>query len=222
MSTTRRGAFITFEGGEGAGKSTQIALLAAHLRSRGHEVVETAEPGGTPIGKQIRRIFLDAANHELAPMAELLLVFAARAQHIEQVIAPALAGGRIVLCDRFTDSTWVYQGVVRGLGTERVRTVDGIACGGMKPDLTLLLDIPAELGLERARARNAAQEANPETRLDDQEIGFHRKVREGYLELARLEPERIRVIEAGRSRGAVSAQVREEVDRIVAAIKPAR
>ncbi len=213
MSTTepRRGWFVTFEGGEGAGKSTQIRLLAARLRALGREVVETAEPGGTAIGRQIRRVFLDAANGELTPAAELLLVFAARAQNVTEVIRPALEAGRIVLCDRFTDSTRVYQGVARGLGTAAVETVDRIACGGLKPDLTILLDIGVEAGLPRARGRNASAAAQAETRMDDETPEFHRQVREAYLDLARREPERIRVISAGGAPDDVAARIWDAV-----------
>jgi dTMP kinase len=206
-----RGVFVTFEGGEGAGKSTQIRILAQRLRAMGREVVETAEPGGTAIGRQIRRVFLDAGNGELTPEAELLLVFAARSQNVKQVIRPALEGGRIVLCDRFTDSTRVYQGVGRGLGLEVVEVVDRIACGGLGPDLTLLLDVPVEAGMARARERNARGGAAEETRLDEEAPEFHRRVREAYLEFARKAPERIRVIDAAGSVEEVAARVWESV-----------
>ncbi len=196
LSEPHRGLFVTFEGGEGAGKSTQIRILAERLRALGREVVEPVEPGGTAIGQQIRRIFLDASNGELTPEAELLLVFAARSQNVTQVIRPALAAGRVVLCDRFTDSTRVYQGVARGLGLEAVETVNRIACGDLTPDITLLLDIPVEAGIARASARNASGPAAEETRLDDEAPGFHRLVRDAYLDLAQREPQRIQVIPA--------------------------
>ncbi len=211
MASKSGGVFVTFEGGEGAGKSTQIRILAQRLRAMGREVVETVEPGGTAIGRQIRRVFLDAGNGELTPEAELLLVFAARSQNLKQVIKPALEAGRIVLCDRFTDSTRVYQGVARGLGLEVVETVNRIACGGMSPDLTLLLDIPVEAGMARAGARNARGEAAEETRLDEEAPEFHRMVREAYLDLARKEPGRIRVIDAQGSLEEVAARVWEAV-----------
>src|SRR3984957_2194978 len=143
-----RGIFLTFEGPEGSGKSTQLRMLAARLRASGRDVVETAEPGGTPIGMQIRRVLLDAANRELRPTTELLLMFAARAQNVEEWILPALSQGQVVVCDRFTDSALVYQAVARGLGAELVYEVDRIACRGLVPDLTLLVDIETELGLE--------------------------------------------------------------------------
>jgi len=207
MSTISSGFFVTFEGGEGAGKSTQIRMLAARLRGEGHTVLETAEPGGTGIGRQIRRVFLDARNENLSAAAELLLVFAARAQNVEESIRPALAEGRVVLCDRFTDSTLVYQGAVRGLGAEAVLQVDRIACGGLRPHLTFYLDIDPETGLARARLRNAQDSANPETRLDDQDLDFHRRVREAYLELARAESGRIVTIDASAAPEAVAAAI---------------
>src|SRR5580700_6902920 len=137
MSTTKSGLFITFEGPDGSGKSTQARMLAERLRGEGRTVLESAEPGGTPIGQQIRRILLDPANRELTPIAELLLMFAARAQNVEQWILPALAAGKIVISDRFTDSSIAYQGAGRGLGWEKVLELDGIACHGLVPDLTI-------------------------------------------------------------------------------------
>lgn len=208
MSTISLGFFVTFEGGEGAGKTTQIRTLAARLRGEGHDVLETVEPGGTGIGRQIRRVFLDARNENLSAAAELLLVFAARAQNVEESILPALAEGRVVLCDRFTDSTLVYQGAVRGLGAEAVFQVDRIACGGLRPNLTFYLDIDPETGLARARRRNALDAGNPETRLDDQDLDFHRHVREAYLELARAESGRIVTIDASAAPEAVATAIR--------------
>src|SRR6204780_3586638 len=181
--TKSRGVFLTFEGPGGSGKSTQLRMLAPRLRAAGRDVLETAEPGGTPIGMQIRRVLLDAANRELRPTTELLLMFAARAQNVEEWILPALSQGRVVLCDRFTDSTLVYQGVARGLGAELVYEVDRIACRGLVPDLTLVIDIDTEAGLARAHKRNA-RTGDIETRIDEQDIGFHRKVREAYHHLA--------------------------------------
>ena len=205
MSTTSSGFFVTFEGGEGAGKTTQIRLLASRLRTEGRAVLETAEPGGTDIGRQIRRVFLDARNANLSPAAELLLVFAARAQNVEESILPALARGAVVLCDRFTDSTLVYQGAVRGLGADAVLQVDRIGCGGLRPHLTFYLDIDPETGLGRARQRNAQDAANPETRLDDQDLDFHGRVRGAYLDLARSEPARIVVVDASAAPEAVAS-----------------
>jgi dTMP kinase len=206
LSTTKRGIFITFEGPEGSGKSTQLRLLAAHLRAEGRTVLETAEPGGTPIGLQIRRVLLDSKNLELSPTAELLLMFAARAQNVDEWILPALSRGEIVLCDRFTDSSLVYQGAARGLGSEVVYEVDRIACRGLVPDLTLLVDIETELGLSRAHGRNQ-QTKDIETRFDEQALGFHRKVREAYLQLAADEPNRVKLIDGARSEAEVQADV---------------
>ncbi|MDE3159543.1 MAG: dTMP kinase [Acidobacteriota bacterium] len=189
-----RGLFISFEGLDGSGKTTQMRRLAKRLRARGHVVLETVEPGGTEIGGKIRQVLLDAANQELSPTAELLLYFASRAQNVDERIGPALRRGEIVLADRFTDSTLVYQGCGRGLGAETVLALDRIAGRGLKPDLTLLLDIDVETSLARARARNAAQPAG-ETRMDEQSLEFHRKVYEAYQALAAGEPERIRRID---------------------------
>lgn len=206
MSTTKRGLFITFEGPEGSGKSTQLRRLAARLRSEGSTVLETAEPGGTAIGMQIRRVLLDAKNHELRPTTELLLMFAARAQNVDELILPALSRGEIVLCDRFTDSSLVYQGAARGLGAEVVYEVDRIACRGLVPDLTIVVDIATELGLERARARNQNTQ-DVETRLDEQAIEFHRKVRDAYLQLAADEPGRVKLIDGAGTQEGVEKEV---------------
>jgi len=212
--STRRGRFITFEGPEGSGKSSQLRRLAARLRAEGREVFETAEPGGTPIGMQIRRVLLDARNQEMFPTAELLLMFACRAQNVDQWILPALARGEIVISDRFTDSTLVYQGVARGLGTEVVYEVDRIACRGLVPDLTLVIDVEVEIGLERARARNTRTE-DVETRIDEQDIGFHRKVREAYHQLAGDEPERVRLIDGAGDENSVAVRVWDVVRSVL-------
>ena len=205
-----RGTFLTFEGPEGSGKSTQLRRLAARLRASGRDVFETAEPGGTPIGQQIRRVLLDAQNREMCPTAELLLMFACRAQNVDQWILPALAAGKIVLSDRFTDSTLVYQGVARGLGTEVVYEVDRIACRGLVPKLTLVIDIDTETGLERAHLRNR-ETKGVETRIDEQEISFHKKVRAAYHQLASDEPDRVKLIDGGRAEEAVADEIWEIV-----------
>ena len=203
---TARGRFITFEGPEGSGKSTQLRLLGERLRKAGRDVLETQEPGGTPIGIQIRHVLLDAKNRELCPTAELLLMFASRAQNVDELILPALSTGRTVLSDRFTDSTLVYQGVGRGLGADLVYELDRIACRGLVPDLTLVFDIDAETGLARARSRNARTE-DSETRIEELEVGFHRRVRDAYRQLAADEPKRIRLIDGSQTREAVAEQV---------------
>ena len=189
-----RGLFITFEGMDGSGKTTQMHRLAARLRALGRTVLETAEPGGTPIGMKIRRILLDAANQELSPTTEVLLYFASRSQNVDEWIASALDRGEIVLADRFTDSSLVYQGCGRNLGEDTIVALERIACRGLKPNLTLLVDIDAETSLARARARNLAQ-PHCETRMDDQSIEFHRKVYEAYHALAAA---RARARQAGR------------------------
>lgn len=198
---TTRGRFITFEGPEGSGKSTQLRLLGERLRKSGHDVLETQEPGGTPIGIQIRHVLLDAKNRELCPTAELLLMFASRAQNVDELILPALSAGRTVLSDRFTDSTLAYQGVGRGLGTDLVYELDRIACRGLIPDLTLLIDIDAETGLARAR----------QTRMEEQGVDFHRRVREAYRQLAADEPSRVKLIDGSQTPEAVADQVWQAV-----------
>ena len=212
-----RGRFITFEGPEGSGKSTQLRMLGERLRASGHDVLETQEPGGTPIGIQIRHVLLDAKNRELCPTAELLLMFASRAQNVDEMILPALSAGRTVLSDRFTDSTLVYQGVGRGLGADVVYELDRIACRGLIPDLTLIIDIDAETGLARARHRSARTE-DSETRIEEQDVGFHRRVRDAYRQLAADEPARVKLIDGSQTREAVAEQVWSAV---VLAIAPA-
>jgi len=212
MSTTeRRGLFITFEGTDGSGKTTQIRRLIERLKQEGFEVLETAEPGGPPIGQQIRRILLDPANQELDPRAEMLLYFASRAQNVAQWIVPALAEGKIVVCDRFTDSTLVYQGAGRELGDDVVYALHRIACGPLHPDVTIYLDIDLETSLLRARARNQDTAGPAESRMDDQSVEFHRAARDGYLLLARNEPERFRLIDAAHDPDAVARDVWAEI-----------
>ena len=205
-----RGIFITFEGIDGSGKTTQLRILAERLRQAGRTVVEAVEPGGTEIGRQIRAILLDGRNTQLTPRAELLLYFASRAQNVEEAIRPALAAGQIVLCDRFTDSTLVYQGYGRGLGPEVVLTLDRIACHGLIPDLTVFVDIDLDESLERARGRNITS-ASSETRLDDESREFHKRVRAAYLALAKQEARRFIVIDGAASVDEVAGRVWKEV-----------
>jgi dTMP kinase len=202
----KRGLFITFEGMDGSGKTTQMHRLAARLRNLGRTVLETTEPGGPPIAMKIRRILLDSANQELSPSAEILLYFASRAQNVDQWILPALGRGEVVLCDRFTDSSLAYQGYGRGLGAQAVEALDRIACRGLEPDLTLLVDVDAEASLARARARNAA-EPHCETRMDDQSIEFHRKVYDAYHALAEREPERVKLVNGRADLDAIEREV---------------
>ena len=210
----KRSLFVTFEGMDGSGKTTQMRLLAERLRAHGREVLETAEPGGTRIGTEIRRILLDAANQELGPTAEMLLYFACRAQNVDEWIVPALAAGKIVLSDRFTDSTLVYQGCGRGLGAETVMTLDLIACRGLVPELTLLIDIDAQTSLARAHARNASAR-HSETRMDEQSLEFHRKAYEAYHALALREPNRFRVIDGRAAIEAIAVEIWKAVEPYV-------
>jgi dTMP kinase len=205
MIESGRGLFVNFEGIDGCGKTTQMRLAAARLREAGREVVETVEPGGTRIGNQIRAILLDASNQEMFPTAEMLLYFAARAQNVDQIIAPALKQGKIVLSDRFTDSTMAYQGLGRGLGEALVNTLDQVACRGLKPDVTILIDIDLETSLARARARN--RENSNADRMDEQAVEFHERVRAAYLRMAEREPARFRVIDGRGGVAAVAEQV---------------
>ena len=190
--------FVTFEGVEGSGKSTQMALAAKWLEGQGLSVLTTRQPGGCPLGLELRRILLDAANTDVHPVAELFMYLADRAQHVAQVIQPALNQGRIVLCDRYHDSTVAYQGFGRGLEVASLLDLGRVACLGLAPDATLLLDLPAAQGLARARGRNLENGTHDsEGRFEALELDFHERVRQGYLTLARREPERYAVIEAG-------------------------
>lgn len=196
---------ITFEGIEGSGKSTQIRLLEEHLRGLEWQVVVTREPGGCRIADAIRHILLDPDNTQLASTAELLLYAAARAQHVAEVIRPALAEGAIVLCDRYIDATVAYQGYGRGLDLGLIEELNRLASDGVQPDLTLLFDLPVEEGLRRARSRNQQAVIN-EGRFEAESLAFHRRVRDGYLALAR-EERRFSVIDASGSREAVSRRL---------------
>jgi dTMP kinase len=207
-----KGTFITFEGIEGSGKSTQIAMLANYLTARGVRHVLTREPGGTLIGDQVRKILLDPANRSLDPAAELLLYAASRAQHLREIIMPALADGTNVLCDRFSDATLAYQGYGRGLDIDMIRALDRIVTSGMRPDLTVLFDIEAVSGIARARGRNHSRGLEAEARFENEELAFHERVRQGYLTLVAQEPERIRVVDASSSPEVVQAKVRKLVD----------
>jgi dTMP kinase len=190
----QRGWFITFEGGEGTGKTTQIRKLAAHLEARGHTTTVTREPGGTPVAEAARAVLLDPALKPLG-LSELFLLEAARHDHVERVIRPALARSEVVLCDRYADSSTVYQGMVRGIGEGRVEELNDLATGGLDPDITIILDLDPEAGVARARSRNADGDGS-ESRLDDEPAEFHRRVREGFLRLSVLYPHRVRVVDA--------------------------
>jgi dTMP kinase len=205
--------FITFEGIEGCGKTTQMGLLARHLTARGHEVVMTREPGGCPIADKVREILLDAGNRAMAPLTELLLYAAARAQHIAEIVTPALASGRVVLCDRFTDATVAYQGYGRGLDRAVIDELNRLAAGDIRPDFTVLVDCPVEVGLGRAVARINSSAGAREERFELESLPFHRKVRDGYLKLAQAEPERFVVIDG-------AGGIEETAAAIAAAVYP--
>ena len=207
-----RSLFITLEGGEGAGKTTQIVHLAGWLAERGVSCILTREPGGTDLGRKIRALLLDPEHAGMAPETELLLYMADRAQHIATVIRPALASGRTVLCDRYFDATLVYQGAARGLSADRIRRLHELMFEGLTPHLTLLLDLPVETGLARARQQlEKGGRSRSESRFEDEALLFHRRVRAGYLELARQHPERFRVIDATADETGVRAAIVQAV-----------
>lgn len=203
--------FVTFEGPEGSGKSTQLQRVAAWYRSSGRECIATKEPGGTPIGDRIRAILLDSSAVGMDPMTEMLLYAASRRQHVAEVIRPALERGETVFCDRYTDATLAYQGFGRMLDLDRLQTLNLWATDGLAPRLTLLFDIDEATGLARAHARNAGMTVD-EGRFEAEDLRFHRRVREGYLSLAKAEPRRFEVIDAG-------GTVDEVFERTVAALR---
>ncbi|MCL4869454.1 MAG: dTMP kinase [Anaerolineae bacterium] len=198
--------FITFEGPEGSGKTTQIQLLTRYLQDQGYSVIATREPGGTPIGDQIRACLHDVANTAMLPAAELLLYSASRAQLVGELIRPALSVGKIILCDRYADSTLAYQGYGRGLNLADLHQITRFATGGLQPDLTLLLDVDVEAGL--ARRQRGGQEMN---RLDRETVAFHQRVRQGYFHLAQADPARWVVINADRPPQLVQAEIQQVV-----------
>lgn len=204
--------FITFEGGEGAGKTTQIVHLAGWLAERGVACTLTREPGGTDLGRKIRAILLDPGHAGMAPETELLLYMADRAEHIGTVIRPALTNGQTVLCDRYFDATLVYQGAARGLPADRILGLHALMFDSLSPDVTLLLDLPVHTGLARAR-RQLSKGARPrkESRFEDEALHFHERVRAGYLELARQHPARFRVIDAAADEERVKADIEQAV-----------
>lgn len=208
------GLFITFEGGEGSGKTTQLRALLAHLRSMGRGVFETRDPGGTAIGKQIRALLLDRDNTRMAPVAELLLYEASRAQLVREVIRPALAAGRIVLCDRFTDSTVAYQGYGRGLDLNLIVRLNALTTGGLRPDLTFLLDLDPAVGLLRATQRVTESQERPD-RIEGEVLTFHQRVRAGYRTIAAAEPERVTVLDASGGMAEIEARIRRRVDEML-------
>jgi dTMP kinase len=214
---SRRGKFITFEGLDGTGKSTQLRKLAAVLRAAGHTVVETREPGGTLTGEKIRKVLLDSGTAGLSPLAEMALMFASRAQHIAEVIEPALAAGNIVLCDRFTDSTEAYQGSGRRLGSEAVRELHRVLCRDLQPDLTILLDSDVGASVSRARRRNKrvskteGRGPGDENRFEQETRAFFLRVHDGYLAIAKREQGRVVMIDARGTPGQTHQRIVEIV-----------
>ena len=204
-----RGRFITIEGGEGVGKTTNLDLVERLIREAGKDLVRTREPGGTPLAERIRELLLDPAHAGMADDCELLLVFAARAEHLARVIRPALDAGQWVLCDRFTDATYAYQGYGRGLSLDRIAELERMVQGDLRPDLTLLLDVPVETGLARASARGELD------RFEQEQQAFFERVREGYLARAAAEPDRFRVIDASQPLEVVQARIREQVQAFI-------
>jgi dTMP kinase len=223
---SRRGKFITFEGLDGTGKSTQLRKLAASLRLGGYEVVETREPGGTATGEKIRRVLLDSKTEALSPLAEMALMFGSRAQHIAAVIQPALDNGQIVLCDRFTDSTEAYQGYGRKLGSENVLKLHRILCGDLQPDLTILLDSDPAMSLGRARRRNqlasnhsssgsnrTGKTDGDENRFEQQNRSFFDRVHQGYLAIAKRERQRVVAVDASGTPAETHRRITEVIER---------
>ena len=209
-----KGFFITLEGVEGSGKTTQTALVADALRLAGHRVTVTREPGGTRAGEAIRAIFLDPAV-SLHAAAELLLVLADRAQHVREKLRPLLASGEIVISDRYSDSTVAYQGYGRGLDLKLLNELNRLASDGARPDLTIVLDLDVETGLERTRARVRGDVRGPD-RFEGEQVEFHRRVRQGFLTIARDEPDRVRTIDATAPVAEITALIVEAIFELVA------
>jgi|YelNatPaOPRAMG01_1025707.scaffolds.fasta_scaffold36645_4 dTMP kinase len=208
------GIFITFEGIDGTGKSTHARRLAAYLRKRGISTVLTREPGGTQVGEQIRRLLLNPKITKMSSLTELTLMYAAREQHLEEIVRPALARGHIVISDRYNDASFAYQGYGRMLGVQTVRALDRIICGTTQPDLTLLLDLDPQTALERARSRNKRHRVKS-TRFENHGLKFQKRVRAGYLALARQQPRRIRLVQADRPIVEIEAEIRKIVDALL-------
>jgi dTMP kinase len=203
----KKGLFLTFEGGEGTGKTTQIARLAKAMEAQGRRVVVTREPGGSHIANQIRSLLLDQKMKGLVPLAELFLYEASRAQHVKDVIAPALKDGKVVICDRYTDSSIVYQGAARGLPAKLVELLNGIATGGVFPQLTFFLDLDPRIGLARVGSRGILD------RMEKEALSFHQAVRKGYRKLAQLEPKRFRVVDASKSRDEIHETIMQQLEK---------
>ncbi len=207
------GIFLSFEGIEGSGKSTQATLLADALRAHGHDVVITREPGGTQRGQVLRRLLLDPIEPSLAPGAELLLMLADRAQHVQEVIAPALAANKVVITDRFVDSTTAYQGYGRGFDRALLHQLNTLACGGYLPAMTFLMDLPVSEGLQRARLRRG--ETETADHFEAESVAFHERVREGFLAIAHAEPQRVHLLDATRPKEQVHQDILAALQRVI-------
>ena len=205
-----KGFFITVEGGEGSGKTTQIDLLITALKKQGHNVIETREPGGTPEAERIRDLLVQREGGDWNAMAEILLLFAARTMHIEKLLKPALAEGKVIVCDRFTDSTIAYQGYGRGVDIDKIREIEKLSIGDFKPDLTFILDIDVKTGLERSNKRLAedSDDDKTEDRFERLDVSFHEKLREGFLDIARKEEERCYILNATQSIEDLAEEIR--------------
>ena len=212
----KRGLFITLEGIDGTGKSTQLRLLVQHLKRRGLHPLVTREPGGTKLGERLRQILLDSNATHVMPLAELALMYAARAQHLEEVIRPALAKGDLVLSDRYNDASFAYQGYGRELGVKTVRAFDRLICGRTQPDLSIVLDLAPRLSRERTQSRGARRKSTQE-RFELQGESFHKRGREGYLAIARRAPGRVKVVDAGGAVEEVHAEIAKLVDDFLGA-----
>jgi dTMP kinase len=218
-----KGFFITIEGPEGCGKTTQSDMLVRFLAERGFEVVLTREPGGTRIGEKIRALVLNSEYREMTPLTELLLMASSRAQHVLEKIKPALSEGKIVVCSRFSDATIAYQGYGRGFDIALMKEVNGIATGGMEPDLTLLIDIDVRTGLERAFGVAKEEAAKGEgDRLENEDMAFHERVRDGYKKIAAEAPGRVVIIDGGKSIDEVAAAIKNAVETALKDKKPSR
>lgn len=212
-----RGFFISFEGGEGAGKTTQINRLASYLKNQGYHIITTREPGGTPEGESLRKVLVQRDGGEWLPMAEVFLLYAARLMHIEKVIKPALEEGSIVITDRFADSSLAYQGYGYGLNIQAIKAVEALAIGGFKPDLTFILDIETKKGLERSTKRLASQKGYDKTedRYERLNLKFHERLRQGFLNIAKSDTNRCRVVDSAQDIDSIAAQIQKSVDLIL-------
>ena len=207
--------FITFEGVEGSGKTTQIQRLKKYLTQKGIPCKVTREPGGCPIGEKVRKILLNPDHREMVPISELLLYEAARAQHVKEVIEPFLKKGGVVLCDRFSDATIAYQGYGRKIDVKWIERLNHLSSRGIKPDVTFLLDCPSDVGLKRALKRNRTLKQEKEERFEKEKIHFHRQVRKGYLAIAKKEPRRVKVIDTRQGEDKVFEKIRKNVDNLL-------